>query len=109
MQNNSTDQAKKRGIHKDNIDHQFRWGNKRQQDRFVSTTIPSCDGIVAAALCKDGPIHYHTKEFSGIDDALVFFILLSLDVNGVSVCLYIHNINNLISIYDCEWFRIIFS
>ena len=27
--------------------------------------------MVAAALCKDGPIHYHIKEFSGIDDAWV--------------------------------------
>ena len=67
----STDQAKKRGIHKDNIDHRFHWRNKRQQDRYASTTNPSYDGIVSAALCKDGPIHYHIKEFSGIDDAWV--------------------------------------
>ena len=71
MRKFGTDQAKKRGIHKDDIDHRFRWGTKRQQDRYASTTIPSCDGIVAAALCKDGPIHYHIKEFSGIDDAWV--------------------------------------
>ena len=71
MRKFSTDQAKKRGIHKDDIDHRFRWGTKRQQDRYASTTIPSCDGMVAAALCKDGPIHYHIKEFSGIDDAWV--------------------------------------
>ena len=67
----STDQAKKQGIHRDNIDHQFRWRNKHQQDRCASTTNPSYDGIVSAALCKDGPIHYHIKEFSGIDDAWV--------------------------------------
>ena len=71
MQKISPDQAKKRGIHKDNIDHRFHWRNKRQQDRYASTTNPSYDGIVSAALCKDGPIHYHIKEFSGIDDAWV--------------------------------------
>ena len=55
----------KRGIHKDC------WRNKLQQDRYASTTNPSNDGIVAAALCKDRPIHYHIKEFSGIFDAWV--------------------------------------
>lgn len=71
MRKFATDQAKKRGIHKDEVDHRFRWGTKRQQDRYASTTIPSIDGLVAAALCKDGPIHYHIKEFSGINDSWV--------------------------------------
>jgi hypothetical protein len=53
------------------VDHRFRWGTKRQQDRYASTTIPSIDGLVAAAFCKDGPIHYHIKEFSLIDDSWV--------------------------------------
>jgi hypothetical protein len=53
MRKVSTDQAKKRGIHKDDIDHRFHWGTKCQQDRYASKTIPSCDGIVAAALCND--------------------------------------------------------
>jgi hypothetical protein len=71
MRKFATDQAKKRGIHKDTVDHEFCWGTKRQQERYASTTIPSIDGLVAAALCKDGPIHYHIKEFSGIDDGWV--------------------------------------
>ena len=35
------------------------------------TTIPSVDGIVAASLCKDGAIHSHLKEYSGINDKWV--------------------------------------
>ena len=71
MRKFSTDQCKKRGIHKDDIDHQFRWGTKHQQDCYASTTIPSVDGIVAAALCQDGPIHYHIKEYASVDDTWV--------------------------------------
>jgi hypothetical protein len=35
MQKFATDQAKKRGIHSDAVDHRFRWGTKRQQDRYA--------------------------------------------------------------------------
>ena len=42
------------------------------QNNYASTMIPSVDGIVAGALCKDGPIHYHLKEYSGINDEWVY-------------------------------------
>ena len=72
MQKFATDMAKKKGIVKDWIDHRFRWLSKRMQDNYASTTISSVDGLVAAALCKDGPIHYHLKEYSsGINDEWV--------------------------------------
>ena len=71
MRKFATDMAKKMGIVKDWIDHRFRWLSKRMQDNYASTTIPSVDGQVAAALCKDGPIHYHLKEYSGINDEWV--------------------------------------
>ena len=45
---------------------------KRIQNNYSSTKIPSVDGIVAGALCKDGPIHYHLKEYSGINDEWVY-------------------------------------
>ena len=57
-----TDMAKKFLIKKDNIDLRFRWGMKQMQDTYASTTIPSVYGIDAAALCKDGAIHYNLKE-----------------------------------------------
>ena len=41
------------------------------QNNYASTTIPSVDGMVAGALCKDGPIHYHLKEYSGINNEWV--------------------------------------
>ena len=59
MRKFATDMAKKRGIHKDDIDLRFRWMQKRMQNNYASTTIPSIDGTVAGALCKDGPIYYH--------------------------------------------------
>ena len=68
MRKFATDMAKKRGMLKDWIDLQFRWLRKRMQDNYASTTIPSVDGMVAAALCKNGPVHYHVKEYSGIND-----------------------------------------
>tara|TARA_B110001452_G_scaffold79558_1_gene65063 strand:+ start:443 stop:2851 length:2409 start_codon:yes stop_codon:yes gene_type:complete len=71
MRKFATDMAKKKGIVKDWIDHRFRWLSKRMQDNYASTTIASIDGLVAAALCKDGPIHYHLKEYSGINDEWV--------------------------------------
>ena len=58
--------AKKCGCTKDEIDEQFRWKAKRQQDTYVSTQIPYPDAKVCAALCKDGQINYHLKEESGI-------------------------------------------
>lgn len=48
--------------------YRFRWKCRRQQDVYTGTTIPFPDGLVAAALCKDGPITYHLKEESGISD-----------------------------------------
>ena len=71
MRKFATDFAKRNGIHKDDIDHRFRWRSKRMQDNYASTTIPSTDAKVAAALCKGGPIHYHLKEYSGINDEWV--------------------------------------
>ena len=44
---------------------------KQIQNNYASTTIPSVDGIVAGALCKDGLIHYHLKEYSGINNEWV--------------------------------------
>ena len=68
MRKFATDMVKKCLMKKDDIDLQFQWGTKRMQDAYASTTIPLVDGIGAAALCKDGPIHYHLKEYSGIND-----------------------------------------
>ena len=58
--------AKKNGCSKDEIDHRFRWKQKKQQDKYVSTDVPYADAKVCGALCKGGPIYYHLKEESGI-------------------------------------------
>ena len=58
--------AKKNGCSKDEIDHRFRWKQKKQQDKYVSTDVPYADAKVCGALCKGGPIHCHLKEESGI-------------------------------------------
>ena len=58
--------GKKCGCTLDEIDEQFRWKAKQQQDKFVATDIPYPNVILCGALCKDGPIHYHLKEESGI-------------------------------------------
>ena len=71
MRKFATDMAKKRQMMKDWIDLRFWWSLKQMQDNFISITIPSVDRIVAAALCKDGPIHYHLKDYSGINDEWV--------------------------------------
>ena len=63
--------AKKCGCFKDEIDYRFRWKCKRQQDTYVATTVPYPDAKVAAALCKDGAIHYHLKEESGLTDSWI--------------------------------------
>ena len=41
------------------------------QNNYTSTTILSVDGIVAGALCKDGPIHYYLKKYGGINNEWV--------------------------------------
>ena len=71
MRKFATYMAKKRGIHKDDLNVRFRLLLKRMQNNYASTTTPSVDGIVAAALCKDGAIHYHLKEYSGLTDEWV--------------------------------------
>ena len=72
MRKFAVDEARKRGMSKDDVDMRMRWVNhRRMQEIYASSTIPSVDGVVAAALCKDGPIHYHLKEYSGITDEWV--------------------------------------
>ena len=72
MRKFATDRARKNGQKKDDIDHRFRWKQKKsQQDSYTSTTIPIPDALVAAALCKDGPIHYHLKEYCGVDSTWI--------------------------------------
>ena len=71
MRKFATDMAKKRGIHKDDLDLLFRWLLNRMQNNYASTFILSVDRIVAEALCKDGAVHYHLKEYSGLTDEWV--------------------------------------
>ena len=72
MRKFATDRARKNGQKKDDIDHRFRWKKKKgQQDNYTSSTIPLPDALVAAALCKDGAIHYHLKEYCGVDTSWV--------------------------------------
>ena len=42
------------------------------QNNYARTTILSVDIIVAGALYKDGAIHYHLKEYSGINNEWVY-------------------------------------
>lgn len=72
MRKFSLDEARKQGMSKDNVDMRMRWVNHRQmQEIYASNTISLVNGVVAAALCKDGPIHYHLKEYTGITDKWV--------------------------------------